>query len=175
MTLMSRSEPIVVRTDLLALPVPPGDPAASVATVLNLVHLGELVPDPASVSALRAHEGDEMQGAQVDLQEFLQVVWLHCDLRAPGAIALLKVQPGGDRRSHSGPKRWSSKDAPVGITGGCPNEDSGWISASPGCHGNTPMTACIVKASQTDHLRRDADSGGGSGDEKLRQERWGHA
>lgn len=49
------------------------------------------------MSALRAHEGDEMQGAQVDLEEFLQVVWLHCYLRAPGAIALLKVQPGGDR------------------------------------------------------------------------------
>lgn len=96
-TSMPRSEPTVVRTDLLALPVPPGDPAASVAAVLDLVHLGELVPDPASVSALRAHEGDEMQGAQVDLQEFLQVVWLHCYLRAPGAIALLKVQPEGDR------------------------------------------------------------------------------
>lgn len=86
-----------MRTDLLALPVPPRDPAASVTAVLNLVHLGELVADSASVPALRAHEGDEMQGAQVDLEEFLQVVWLHCYLRAPGAIALLEVQPGGDR------------------------------------------------------------------------------
>lgn len=80
-----------MRTDLLALPVPPRDPAASVTTVLNLVHLGELITDSASVSALRAHQGDEMQGAQVDLEEFLQVVWLHCYLRAPGAIALLEV------------------------------------------------------------------------------------
>lgn len=47
-------------TDLLALPVSPRDPAASVAAVLNLVHLGELVADAARVAALRAHQGDEV-------------------------------------------------------------------------------------------------------------------
>lgn len=117
-TLMSRSEPIVVRTDLLALPVPPGDPAASVAAVLNLVHLGELVPDPASVSALRAHEGDEMQGAQVNLEEFLQVVWLHCYFRAPSAIALLKVQPGGDRDGAKMPRSELQGDVQLRTAGG---------------------------------------------------------
>lgn len=47
-------------TDLLALPVSPRDPAAAVAAVLNLVHLGELVADTARVAALRAHQGDEV-------------------------------------------------------------------------------------------------------------------
>lgn len=81
-------------TDLFALPVSPRDPAASIPAVLNLVHLGELITDASRVTTLGAHKGDEMEGAQVDLEKLLQAVWLHCYLWTPRAIALLKVQPG---------------------------------------------------------------------------------
>lgn len=53
--------------------------------------------------ALRAHEGDEVQGAQVDLEELLQVVRLHRYLWTPRAIALLEVQPGEDRDASEDP------------------------------------------------------------------------
>ena len=86
-------EALTDRTHLLALPVSPRDPAASIAAVLNLVHLGELVSDAARVTPLGAHEGDEVERAQVDLEKLLQAVWLHCYLWTPSAIALLKVQP----------------------------------------------------------------------------------
>lgn len=46
------------------------------------------------MSTLRAHECDEVEGAQVNLEKLLQVVWLHCDLWTPRTIAFLKVQPG---------------------------------------------------------------------------------
>lgn len=85
-------------TDLLALPVSPRDPAASIPTVLNLVHLGELIADASRVTTLGAHKGDEVQRAQVDLEKLLQAVWLHCYLWTPRAIALLEVQPWRDRQ-----------------------------------------------------------------------------
>ena len=89
-------------TDLLALPVPPRDPAAPITAVLNLVHLGELITDASSVTALRAHEGDEVERAKVNLEELLQAVWLHCYLWTPGAIALLEVQPGHTEKDGEG-------------------------------------------------------------------------
>lgn len=48
------------------------------------------------MTPLSAHKGDEVERAQVNLEELLQAVWLHCYLWTPGAIALLKVQPGRD-------------------------------------------------------------------------------
>lgn len=89
-------------TDLLALPVPPRDPAAPITAVLNLIHLGELITDASSVTALRAHEGDEVERAKVNLEELLQAVWLYCYLWTPGAIALLEVQPGQHREGRRG-------------------------------------------------------------------------
>lgn len=83
-------------TYLLALPVSPRDPAASIAAVLNLVHLGELITDASRVATLGAYKGDEVERAQVNLEKLLQAVWLHCYLWTPRAIALLKVQPGRD-------------------------------------------------------------------------------
>lgn len=85
-------------TDLLALPVSPRDPTASISAVLDLVHLGKLIADATRVTALRAHKGDKVERAQVDLEELLQVVWLHSYLWTPRAIALLEVQPGGDTK-----------------------------------------------------------------------------
>ena len=80
-------------TYLLALSVSPGDPAASITAVLNLVHLGELIADASRMSTLGAHQGDEVERAQVNLEELLQAVWLDCYLWTPRAIALLEVQP----------------------------------------------------------------------------------
>lgn len=85
-------------TDLLSLPVSPRDPTASITAVLDLVHLGELIADAPRMTALRAHKGDKVERAKVDLEELLQVVWLHSYLWTPGAVALLEVQPGGDRK-----------------------------------------------------------------------------
>lgn len=48
------------------------------------------------MTALRAHQGDEVERAQVDLEELLQVVRLHGYLWTPRSVALLKVQPGGE-------------------------------------------------------------------------------
>lgn len=89
---------------LLALSVSPRDPATAIATVLDLVHLGELITHASRVTTLGAHERDKVEGAQVNLEELLQVVWLHCYLRTPRAIALLKVQPGeinGGRKTNN--------------------------------------------------------------------------
>lgn len=83
-------------TDLLALPVFPRDPAASIAAILYLVHLGELITDASRVATLGAHKGDEVERAQVNLEELLQAVWLDCYLWTPRTIALLEVQPGRD-------------------------------------------------------------------------------
>lgn len=41
------------------------------------------------MTPLGAHQRDEVQGSQVDLQELLQVVRLHRDLGTPGTIAIL--------------------------------------------------------------------------------------
>ena len=87
-------------TRLLALSVPPRDPAAPVTAVLDLVHLGELIADASSVSTLAAHKGDEVERAQVNLEELLQAVWLNRYFRTPRTIALLEVQPG---------ERWMEK------------------------------------------------------------------
>lgn len=81
-------------TYLLALPISPRDPAASITAVLNLVHLGELITDASRMTTLSAHKGDEVERAQVNLEELLQAVWLDCYLRTPRAVALLEVQPG---------------------------------------------------------------------------------
>ena len=81
-------------TRLSASPVPPGHPTASVAAVLQLVDVGELVADAPGVAALRAHQCDEGERAQVHLQELLQRVRLQCALRAPGPVRLLLLQPG---------------------------------------------------------------------------------
>lgn len=81
-------------TCLFALPVSPRDPSASITTVLNLVHLGKLIADASGVSTLGAHKCDEVQRAQVNLEELLQVVWFDRYLWTPRAITLLKIQPG---------------------------------------------------------------------------------
>lgn len=81
-------------TCLLALPVSPRYPAASITAVLNLVHLGKFITDASRVSTLGAHKGDEVKRTQVNLEELLQAVWFDCYLWTPRAIALLKVQPG---------------------------------------------------------------------------------
>lgn len=80
-------------TCLLALPVSPRDPATSITAVLNLVHLCKLISDASRVSTLGAHKGNEVEREEVDLEELVQVVWLHCYLWTPGTITLLKVQP----------------------------------------------------------------------------------
>lgn len=56
------------------------------------------------MSTLGAHKGDEVQRAQVDLEELLQVVWLDCYLRTPCAVALLKIQPGEGHMERGGGK-----------------------------------------------------------------------
>lgn len=48
------------------------------------------------MTALRAHQGDEVERAQVNLEELLQVVRLHGYLRTPRSVTLLEVQPGGE-------------------------------------------------------------------------------
>lgn len=42
-----------------------------------------------SMASLGAHQRDEVQSMQVNLQEFLQVIRLHWDFRAPGTITIL--------------------------------------------------------------------------------------
>lgn len=54
------------------------------------------------MTALRPHQGDEVERAQVDLEELLQVVRLHGYLRTPRSVALLKVQPGGEGDGQKG-------------------------------------------------------------------------
>lgn len=50
------------------------------------------------MTALCAHQSDEVERAQVYLEELLQVVRLHRYLWTPCAIALLKVQPGEETK-----------------------------------------------------------------------------
>lgn len=64
--------------------------------------MGELVADASRVTALRAHQGDEVERAKVNLEELLQVVRLHGYLRTPRSVALLEVQPGGDGDAQKG-------------------------------------------------------------------------
>lgn len=41
------------------------------------------------VAPLGAHQRDEVQGMQINLQELLQVIWIHWGLGAPGSITTL--------------------------------------------------------------------------------------
>lgn len=75
---------------LPALAVPPGDPALPVPAVVDAVGAGELLARGAGVPALGAHQGDEEQLVQVDLQE-LHVFRLQQTSWAPGSIPLFPL------------------------------------------------------------------------------------
>lgn len=47
------------------------------------------------MTPLGAHEGDEVERAQVNLEKLLQAVRLDRYLWTPRAVALLEIQPGG--------------------------------------------------------------------------------
>lgn len=76
-------------TYLLSLTIAPGDPAAAIAAVLDLVGLGKLVPDAPCMSPLSSHQGDEMQREKVNLQELIHVLWFNRALWTPRTIPFL--------------------------------------------------------------------------------------
>lgn len=90
---MMKNDPLSnLVTYLLPLPVSPRDPATTITAVFNFVHLRKLIADASCVTTLGAHKGDKVEGAQVNLEELLHVVRLHCYyLWAPRAITILTV------------------------------------------------------------------------------------
>lgn len=74
---------------LLSLSVAPGDPAAAITTVLDLVGLGKLVSDAPGMPPLSAHQSDEVQRAKVNLQELIHVLWFNRALWTPSTIPFL--------------------------------------------------------------------------------------
>lgn len=69
----------------------PLQPVVPVAAVLNHVSLGELISHSVGVASLRAHQGDEVQRAQVHLEIVLEAVRLRQHVRAPGPISVSVV------------------------------------------------------------------------------------
>ncbi len=82
---------------LFALPVAPGDPAAAITAVFDLVCLGKLIPNAPRVTSLSAHQSDEVQRAKVYLQELVHILRFSCYLRTPRTISFLTVQPKTQR------------------------------------------------------------------------------
>lgn len=73
-----------------ALAVPPGDPAFPVPAVVDAVGAGKLLARGTGVPALGAHQGDEEQLVQVNLQE-LHIFRLQQTSWAPGSIPLFPL------------------------------------------------------------------------------------
>lgn len=67
--------------------IPPRDPASAIPTVIDLVHGGKLDAVTPCMAPLGPHKSDKMEGMQVNLQELLQVIRFHWNLRAPGSIS----------------------------------------------------------------------------------------
>lgn len=85
---------------LFALPVAPGDPAAAIAAIFDLVGLGKLITNAPCVTSLSAHQSDEVQRTEVNLQELVHILRFSCYLRAPRTISFLTVQPMIKRKIH---------------------------------------------------------------------------
>lgn len=89
---------------LTALTVAPGDPAGAVTAVFNPVALRKLIARAIRVAPLRAHQGDEVQNAEVDLQELHLPPGTIC-LRAPCTISVIEIQSViGDYKKKHGRK-----------------------------------------------------------------------
>lgn len=71
------------------MPVPPRHPAGAIPAVVDFIHGGKLIAVALGMAPLGAHQRDEVQGMQINLQELLQVIWIHWSLGAPGSITTL--------------------------------------------------------------------------------------
>lgn len=85
--------PLPASSPYLAAPtVPPGEPVVPVAAVAEAVAPGKLLAVAPGVAALGAHQGQEVQTPQVDLQE-LGIVGINGPRRAPRPVPVARVQP----------------------------------------------------------------------------------
>lgn len=101
---------------LVAQPVPVVEEVRQARTpVLKFEAFGELLSPAVPEPALTQNSGDDVQGAQVDLEIFWRRVPAHGLGGAPGSAPGLAVQPGSagnikrwNRKSGTGPKTRSS-------------------------------------------------------------------
>lgn len=94
----------------------PSHPVAAITAVLDPVALGELVTHSVGMATLGAHQGDEVQRAQVHLEILFEAVRLWHDVRTPRpvTVSIIKVQSGeergGEEKSGKEDENWKLRE-----------------------------------------------------------------